>query len=114
MVARALPGLPALASLDLAGNQISKGGAAAVARALVAGGRRAFSKLVLDENFLDDEAVEGVRGLLATAFGGDGCLSVEELDPDAAEDEDEADFMATDDGAGDALADALAAGAKLS
>lgn len=117
-IARALPGLPALRVLDLAGNQIGKGGALAVARALVAGGRTSFERLVLDENYLDDDTVEAVRALLASAFGSDACLSAEDLDPDAADDEDEADFsigdVAMDGGEGDALADALAAGAKIS
>ena len=113
-VARALPALPALQALDLAANQITKSGAAAAVRALVAGGRRSFSRLVLDENYLTDDAVEVVRDLVVGAFGGDGCLSVEDLDPDAAEDEEDEDGdEAMDGGEGDALAAALEKGARI-
>jgi len=108
IIARALPTLPALQSLDLAGNQMGRGGALAVVRALVAGGRASFTRLVLDENYLTDDAVDAARDLLSSALGGDGCLSVEDLDPGAAEDEDEGEDEGMDDGAGDELAAALA------
>jgi hypothetical protein len=112
-IARALPTLPALTALDLAANQIGRGGALAVARALVAGGRASFSQLVLDENYLTDDAAESVRDLAAAAFGGGGCVSLEELDGDAAEDEDDDEADAMEDSVGDDLAAALARGAKI-
>jgi Ran GTPase-activating protein 1 len=115
-IARALPSLPALSQLDLAANQISRAGAQAVARALVSAGRRSFERLVLDENYLTDEAVEGVSDLLTGAFGGADCLSAEELDPDAAEDDEEDEEggdEGMDDGAGDELAAALERGARI-
>jgi hypothetical protein len=102
--------------LDLAANQISRAGALAVARGLVAGGRKAMGRVVLDENYLTDDAAEAVRDLIGSAFGGDGCLSLEELDGDMADDEDDDDEggdAAMDDGAGDALAAALEKGAKI-
>jgi hypothetical protein len=111
-VARALPGLPALQFLDLAANQFSRAGALAVARGLVSGGRQSFSRLVLDENYLTDDAVEAVRDLLVGALGGDSCLSAEELDPDAAEEEEEEEEGMQDD-EGDALAAALEKGAHI-
>lgn len=113
ILARALPTLPTLKSLDLAANQVARNGATVVARALVSAGRKSFDRLVLDENYLTDDAVEAVRDLLVGAFGGDSCLSVEELDPDMAEDEDEEDAQGMDDDVGDALAAALEKGAKI-
>ncbi|KAI8468546.1 MAG: hypothetical protein J3K34DRAFT_8402 [Monoraphidium minutum] len=110
-VARALPGLPALQTLDLAANQVGKAGALAVARGLAAGGRSSFSKLILDENFFDDDAAEAVRDALGGGLA--GCeLSVEELDPEGAEEEEEED-EAMDDGGADELAAALERGAKI-
>ena len=114
-VAGALPSLPALQQLDIAANQVGPAGTLAVGRELVAGGRRTFERLVLDENYVTDDALARLRQLLGAAFGGDGCLSAEELEPDMAEDEeDEGDDEAMDDGAGDELAAALEKGARLS
>jgi hypothetical protein len=111
-IARALPSLPALQLLDLAANQISRAGALAVARALVSGGRKSVGRVVLDENYLTDDAAEAVRDLVSGAFGSDGCLSMEELEGDMAEeDEDEEEGMQDEEG--DALAAALEKGAKI-
>lgn len=94
--------------------QIGPAGTLAVGRALVSGGRAAFERLTLDENYVTDDALAALRELLGGAFGSDGCLSAEELEPDMAEEEDEGELEAMDDGAGDDLAAALERGAKLS
>ncbi|KXZ42358.1 hypothetical protein GPECTOR_157g96 [Gonium pectorale] len=92
-VARALAALTEPRSVDLVGNQIRRAGAVAAAKALAP--KASLELLALDENFISDEGLDELRGVMEAAGK---AAALGPLDENMEEDEEEEDDEEEDDG----------------
>jgi large subunit ribosomal protein L31/Ran GTPase-activating protein 1 len=109
----ALSKLPALEQVDLCCNQLQRAGAVGVARALAAG-KPPLKCLALDENSISDNGVDQLKGVVKRAFGDEGVLgSLEENDPEGADDDEDDEDDGGEGGADDGGLSAAMAGVKV-